>query len=128
MHNVSIFITPIYTPKSTQLINPQIHPFTPIQSLSAGVFQRVERIDEQVGEQVGEQVKMILKACSETPRTKTELLQILGLANAYMNYKRHLLPLVALGIIAMTIPDKPNSRLQKYRLTEKGKNMLKAAK
>jgi ATP-dependent DNA helicase RecG len=29
-------------------------------------------------------------------------------------------------MIAMTIPDKPNSRLQKYRLTSKGKALLAA--
>lgn len=75
--------------------------------------------------QVGEQVAKVLTACKTQPRTKAELLEVLGLANVYMNYKRHLLPLIEQGFIEMTIPEKPKSRLQKYRLTEKGKGIQK---
>jgi ATP-dependent DNA helicase RecG len=35
--------------------------------------------------------------------------------------------LLAKALIEMTMPDKPNSRLQKYRLTPEGKNALKGS-
>ena len=38
----------------------------------------------------------------------------------YRAYKRNIEPLLADGYIEMTIPGKPNSKLQKYRLTAKG--------
>lgn len=83
-----------------------------------------EQVDEQVDEQVSEQVMIILQACKTHPRSKAELLNALGLANVYMNYKRHLHPLLDHEILERTIPDKPNSRLQKYRLTNKGQRLL----
>jgi hypothetical protein len=38
--------------------------------------------------------------------------------------ERYLKPALDAGLIEMTIPDKPNSRLQKYRLSKKGKEVL----
>jgi ATP-dependent DNA helicase RecG len=84
-----------------------------------------EQVGEQASEQVGEQVGLALKSLKHGEKTKAELLGDMGLANAYLNYKRHVVSLLELGLIEMTIPDKPNSRLQKYRLTEKGKLFLK---
>jgi len=44
-------------------------------------------------------------------------------------FKRiYLDPALADGLIEMTIPDKPTSRLQKYRLTEKGRKLLENSK
>jgi predicted HTH transcriptional regulator len=39
--------------------------------------------------------------------------------------KEHLQPLLTAGLIEMTIPDKPRSSKQKYRLTDKGRAILK---
>ena len=38
--------------------------------------------------------------------------------------ERYIDPAVAQGLIEPTVPDKPTSRLQKYRLTAKGRELL----
>ena len=78
----------------------------------------------QVSEQVDAQVQQLLALCAQEPRTKQELLAALHLSNAYLNYKRHIVPVLESGLIAMTLPDKPQSRLQRYRLTPQGRALL----
>lgn len=78
----------------------------------------VRKITPQVGEQV-----MILKFCS-TPRRKQEILAHLGLRPVYLNFKRHIQPLVEQGFLEMTIPDKPRSSKQCYRTTNLGHKAL----
>ena len=57
----------------------------------------------------------------------SELLETAGLANAYLNYKRHILPLLESAFIERPIPEKPKSRLQKYRLTAEGRAIVKSS-
>jgi ATP-dependent DNA helicase RecG len=57
-------------------------------------------------------------------QSREEILKHLGLINHSLNFNNHIKPLIEYGIIEMTIPEKPNSRLQKYRLTQKGKKLL----
>ena len=85
------------------------------------------QVGEQVSEQVSEQVAKLLLHCAAQPRSKQELLVVLGLSNAYLNYKRHIVPLLEQGLIAMTLPDKPQSRLQRYRITTLGQVLLAQA-
>jgi len=81
-----------------------------------------EQVSEQVDEQVDEQVT-ILKFCS-TPKQKQEILALLGLRPVYLNFKRHIQPLVKQGVLEMTIPDKPRSSKQRYRTTDLGRKAL----
>jgi ATP-dependent DNA helicase RecG len=49
-----------------------------------------------------------------------------GLTQSSINYRRHIMPLVAEGLLDMSIPDRPNSPAQRHILTETGKQMLTA--
>jgi ATP-dependent DNA helicase RecG len=51
-------------------------------------------------------------------------MSLIGRANRTKFRDQVLKPLLDAGLIEMTIPDKPASSKQKYRLTEKGKRML----
>jgi hypothetical protein len=50
-----------------------------------------------------------------------ELQKVLGLQDRKSFRERYLAPALADGLIEMTVLGKPNSRLQKYRLTETGR-------
>jgi len=77
------------------------------------------QVTPQVTPQVGE---LLFAIQGETSR---EALQsALGLLDRKSFRERYLKPALADGLIEMTIPDKPNSRLQKYRLTDKGRQWL----
>lgn len=59
---------------------------------------------------------------------RSSLQQKLGLANRDHFRKAFLNPAINEGFIEMTIPDKPNSRMQKYRLTLKGQELQEQLK
>ena len=58
-------------------------------------------------------VKRILTYC-EIPRSRKEIVRYMGYADERGFVKRHLKPLVQAEKLFMTIPDKPNSKYQKY--------------
>ncbi|MEO5344580.1 MAG: cell filamentation protein Fic, partial [Gammaproteobacteria bacterium SHHR-1] len=80
----------------------------------------------QVTPQATPQVAQLL-ALLQTKMTdmdRESLQAALGLADRKSFRERYLKPALADGLIEMSLPDKPNSPLQKYRLTERGREWM----
>ena len=65
----------------------------------------------------------VLNKCSEDS-TLLELMTITGRSDRTKFRRQVLKPLIEAGLIEMTIPDKPQSGNQKYRLSDKGLTFL----
>ena len=55
----------------------------------------------------------MLRFCTE-PRSKTEIAEFMGVKTLYYAMKKYVTPLLDSGQLAMTVPDKPQSKLQRY--------------
>ena len=85
----------------------------------AGAAQRTA----QVTGQVTAQVASILEA-AKTPRTREELQDAAGISHREHFRIAYLLPLLSAGWLERTIPDKPRSRMQRYRTTAAGREVI----
>ena len=68
--------------------------------------------------------KLIASLLAEGSLSRQELMLQMGLRDRKSFYMLYVLPSLDLGLIEYTIPNKPNSRLQKYRLTAKGRSAV----
>ena len=66
---------------------------------------------------------VILRNCL-LEKTIPDLMKALGRRNRTKFRNQVLKPLLEVGWLEMTIPDKPTSSKQKYRLTTKGRDLL----
>lgn len=63
----------------------------------------------------------LLNFCS-VPRTAQEIMDRLRITNQTRNRKKHINPLLEMGMLEMTIPEHPNDKNQKYRKIRSGDN------
>lgn len=82
---------------------------------------------DQVGDQLTDQVKALLLTLAKAavPLSTADCLKRLKLSHRPTFRKNYLHPAIGSGLVEPTIPDKPNSRLQKFRLTPGGMALAK---
>jgi ATP-dependent DNA helicase RecG len=85
--------------------------------------QVTPQVTPQVAPQVAIEVIALLDQCRDR-RTRQELQNCLGLKDVKHFREAYLHPALEAGLLTMTIPGKPNSRLQQYHLTPKGAAIL----
>ena len=93
----------------------------------AATLKSGPKVSDQDSDQVSDQVSdqdnsialewEILKFCRK-PKSKKEILDYLGYKNRTYMTRKILKPMIESGKLTYTIPDKPTSRLQKYRTVE----------
>lgn len=66
----------------------------------------------------------VLRACLERPATGRELLAASGYASRTGNFKRAIAKYLAMNLLERTVPNKPRSGRQQYRLTAAGRQLL----
>ncbi|MDO4665966.1 MAG: AAA family ATPase, partial [Actinomycetaceae bacterium] len=62
-------------------------------------------------------VEQLLEVLGDEEKSRAELLIELKLSDRKNLREKYLKPAISAGLIELTIPDKPKSRLQKYRRT-----------
>jgi len=80
----------------------------------------------EVTDPVTEQVGRLVRIVGTDSRLAADLMTALGLVHRPTFLYTFLQPALSAGLLERTIPAKPNSRLQKYRLTAKGRDWLAA--
>lgn len=91
-----------------------------VQETEQGALQVTPQVTPHVPPQVTPQVlSMLVKVSAEMARQ--ELMDALGLKDRKHFADAYLQPALDAGLLEMTIPDKPQSSKQRYRLTEQGR-------
>lgn len=108
----------------TKDITKQINDLNEINTyLSLSVSEIGDRDKEAIRKEINDMTKMVLNYCTK-PKSRDELFEKIGLYKNTKNFQNHIKPLIDLGWLYFTIPNKLTSRDQKYYTTDLGKKLL----
>jgi ATP-dependent DNA helicase RecG len=93
------------------------------QRFTQGETSPTEQVTAEVTAEVTEEVRRLLAVMSGEMK-RADMQQAIGLKHEKHFRDAYLLPALAVGVIEMTHPDKPQSSKQRYRLTAQGKAVL----
>ena len=85
-------------------------------------------VRDQVTGEVTDQVKKLLSLFDKEPLDTLKLMNELGLSHRPTFRENYLHPSLKAGYVEMTLPDKPRSSKQRYRITPLGREILERYK
>ncbi len=116
---------PFYAPGSVAPTFTDENMFTVVVPLDTATQQVTPPVTLPVTLPVNKLMKLLNEAGA---MGNAALRERLGLKDRLHLREHYVAPAMAAGLIEMTLPEKPNSRLQKYRLTDKGRAVLAGTK
>lgn len=87
--------------------------------------QDTDQDTDQVTDQVSDYVRVMLEVIKTEVLSRKEIMQRLNLKHVPSFRELYLEPSLKAGFIEMTVPEKPNSKHQKYKLSPAGLKLLK---
>jgi Fic family protein len=102
-----------------------------IEFMLAAIFRAIEEstlASDQESDHQSDQVMRLIRALRKSQRSASDLMADLGLSHRPTFRKNYLHPALEAGLIEMTQPGTPRVRNQKYRLTGRGRELLKGEK
>ena len=96
-----------------------------LESNAKGSILEVKRLESGLESRPDSMSAKVLELLVDEPISRADIAKGLGHKRVSGRLNKVIRQLLDQGLIELTIPNKPNSRLQKYRLTDAGQQMVK---